>query len=747
MPENLFEQNLSNPQDNLAPEAKEINEINEKEYLAKVKKQNKKYLIKLDYLERERIARHIKDLYEQVKDRQKTKEDDLDLYDEVYRMARDNTIDSDINYRSPLSTVTLEVIHSNIMNVFFTPKDIMRVLPTEANDIPKIKKLDIFGNWSVKNELDIFEKCDRLFHSSGKNGECPYYMTWAKEYGTEIVIETIPDPLNPGDVVLDPDTNEPLMQEREVVKMLYNGPKFEIFSRKDYILPLNAMIGKKPDWEMRRLRLNADKINRNEMEGRYYEDAFEGIGGWGTDNLTSNDNSAKDKEGAEIPLGKTEKLFVEFYGTMRVNAVKADKQGDEAYEELEDEFIGVVELNSETLCQFRKNKFPLKMRPIGLDLFIPNDDGSLGGIGVMEFMQSIQQSYDGLANQYQFGTIQANNPTIFFSPTGNKRDEPIKIKSGWAYPTSDPNSIKEIKFSPPDASLLNMMELVRNYAQLLFGIGDYQAGLESQIDPSAPAKKAEIVVAQGNVRLNLIVKRKNNTLKDIFKRWFLLYQANMPSNKFMRIAGDEADSPWKFEKINLTDFALNSIPDFELTGNILNSNKALEVQKKLSIYQVLSQNFFFLPQTQQGLQSLHALTKWLLDGLDETGISSFLPSVQGDMVHTPEEENARFLQGDTGEIAEGDDDVQHIRKHTELLLDPTVPDEVKKEVIRHNGLHAENLKKKITMQMVAQQTRLNAPQGGQGGQAVGAGAPPAAGGVFQGAGMARPQAGNPTMPM
>ena len=741
MSKNLFEQNLNQPE-NLAPEAKELNEINEKEYLAKVKKQNKKYLIKLDYLERERIAKHIKDLYLQNKDNQKIIEDNVDLYDEVYRMVRDNTIDSDINYRSPLSTVTLEVIHSNIMNVFFTPKDIMRVLPTEANDIPKIKKLDIFGNWSVKNELEIFEKCDRLFHSSAKNGECPYYMTWAKEYGTETVIDTIPDPMNPGDVLLDPDTKEPIMQEREVSKLLYNGPKFEIFSRKDYILPKNAMIGKKPDWEMRKLRLNADKVRRKEDEGKYYDGCFEEIGGWGADSLTSNDNSAKDKEGSEIPLGKTEKLFVEFYGTMRINAIKNDEQGEEAYEELEDEFIGVMELNSETLCQFRKNKFPLKLRPCGLDLFIPNDDGSLGGIGVIEFMQGIQQSYDGLANQYQFGTIQANNPTIFFSPTGNKRDEPIKIKSGWAYPTSDPNSIKEIKFSPPDVSLLKMMELVRNYAQLLFGIGDYQAGLESQIDPTAPAKKAEIVVAQGNVRLNLIIKRKNQTLKDIFKRWFLLYQANMPSNKFMRIAGDEANSPWKFEKINLTDFALNSIPDFELTGNILNANKTLEFQKRLGIYQAMIANFFFMPNTQQGLQSLHALTKWFLDSADETGVSSFLPPVQGDNVLTPEEENARFLQGDTGEISERDDDVNHIKKHSELLLDPTVPEEVKKEAIRHIGLHTESLKKKITLQMVAQMQ----PQGGMNGQPAGAGAPPAAGGVFQGAGMGRPQAGSFGMP-
>ncbi len=734
-----FQQQLNVPTDE--ENRRELEETSEKEYLAKVREKNKKTLISINFLERERIARHIKDLYLQEKPRHRELCDDIDEYDRTYRMERRQAtgVDSDVpNYVTPISTVVVEVIHANYMNVFFTPKDTMRIIPTETGDITNIKMLDIFGNWSVKNELEIFEKWDRLFHSSGKNGECPYMVHWVKEYGTEIKTEMLMNPANPSEPLLDPDTNEPLYQEREVEKILYNGPKLELFSRKDYILPKNAMSDKTPEWEMRRVRLSADKVKRSELEGKYYDDVFEEIGGWG---VSENDieNASLDKESKEVPLGKSEKMFIEFYGRMRVDAIKTDKQGDEEYEELEDEFIGIVELKSETLCSLRKNKFPLKMRPIGLDVFIPDDEGRLSGIGVMEFMDGIQKSHDALHNQYLFGTIQANSPFGFFTPTGNMKDEPIKAKSGYLYPTSDPNSVNIVKIPAPDQSLMTMMEIVRNQSQVLFGISDYAAGIESSIDPTAPARKAELVVQQGNTRLNLIIKRKNKTLKDIFKRWYLLYSVNMPPNKFMRIAGEDKANQWKFESVNLTDFSLNSIPDFELTGNILNSNKTLEVNKALATYRTLITNPFFSPQTRQGLQSLHALTKWFLDKLDETGISNFLPSVKGEMVQTPEEENARFMQGDKGTPLENEDHVYHIKVHTALILDPSVPDEVRKNAVEHIHLHMDLLKKQVSQQMImsqANQVRQMMPQGGISGQANPQGTVGQASGVVQPEGMA-----------
>jgi hypothetical protein len=257
---------------------------------------------------------------------------------------------------------------------------------------------------------------------------------------------------------------------------------------------------------------------------------------------------------------------------------------------------------------------------------------------------------------------------------------------------------------------------------LLFGISDCTAGIESKIDPDAPARKAEIVVNQGNVRLNMIIKRKLKTLKDIFRRWYLLYKENMPPNKFMRIVGDSKNNPWRFESITLADFALNSLPDFELVGNVLNVNKSFEANKAIAIYQVLSQNPFFQPQTVQGIQALHSLTKWLIDKLDELGLSRFLPDAPGEIVQTPEEENARFLQGDFGSPVEGEDHFNHIKVHSEFFNNPSTPDEVKKALFQHIKEHIKMLQDQITQQIAFNQVGID-PTQFQGGQT-----PPGVGG-------------------
>ncbi len=86
-----FQKDLTNPQLkplSESPEQKDINDVTEKEFLNDTKKRNKKSLIGLDFVERERIARHIKKLYDKRKPAHQKIEDNMDNYDDVYRMVR-----------------------------------------------------------------------------------------------------------------------------------------------------------------------------------------------------------------------------------------------------------------------------------------------------------------------------------------------------------------------------------------------------------------------------------------------------------------------------------------------------------------------------------------------------------------------------------------------------------------------------------------------------------------------------------
>lgn len=724
---------LADALDSNAPQEQEpikpqlVSESDEKAFLKKIKGKNKYLLVDgITKEESERIADYVIAKYNEAYPAHMQLCEKLDTWDDVSRLVRAEVIGTDgnmPNYRSPISFVAHEVIHANEMNVFFSPKDPMRVLPTAQDDIPKTDRIATFGNWSMKNEMNLFENVDQLFHASAKNGENPCMITWRKTYGVEIKREPMVDAN--GETMYDPDTKEPLYQEIEETKITYNAPYMEVFSRKDYIQPPDARMDQDPEYEMRIIRKTYDTYLREELQGEYYDNTIDDIKNWSSSSAPL--VPIVNADGDDEMIGGWTKEFILFFGKMRINIIKRqnNQDGEETAEEheLEDKFIVMVNKDNRVLCSLRKNRLPMKESPFVMDYFIPDDTGRRCAMGIYEALDSVQKCYDVLWNNFLYAVQLSNNPIVFFSPTGNMRDEKMKLQMGYMYPTSDPNSVKIVTFPGPNEAIKTAIELCSNWAQLMFGISDYAAGMESSIDPSAPAKKVEIIVEQGNVRLNMIIKRKNDTLKKIFKKWFLLYRDNMPANKFMRIAG-EGDDPWKFEKISYEDFALNSIPDFELVGNVLNANKQLELQKAIAVFQMLVPLPLFQPTTQEGLQGLISLVKWLVSKIDDMSLTAFIPQLkQGDMVHTPEEENALMLQGQTIDPLPNEDQAYHLKVHMPFLQNPNTPEEIKPAIAEHIKKEVAMLKQKMTQAIAMQQTAqqvpplaggqpLQAPQGG-----------------------------------
>src|SRR3990167_11513584 len=131
-----------------------------------------------------------------------------------------------------------------------------------------------------------------------------------------------------------------------------------------------------PPRGMVKIRKSYDWFLREQLEGKIYDGSIQEIKDWSA--VSYDIEGGVDYYGDHVPIGAYEKEFIYFYGRMRINVLKKDKASDfpdDEYEELEDEFIGMVNYDSETLCQLRKNKFPMKLRPVDIDYFIPDDDG------------------------------------------------------------------------------------------------------------------------------------------------------------------------------------------------------------------------------------------------------------------------------------------------------------------------------------------------------------------------------------
>ncbi len=710
--EGLNEQEPTLHSGELKPE--DLTDGEKKDYLGRIKKRNKYLLIETTEEERERIGNEIDRLYRAALPEHEELCEKIDTWDEVSRLLRKEVIGSQgelPNYRMPLTFLTHEVIHSNVMNVFFSPQEPMRCIPTAVDDVSKVNNIMVFGNWSMKNELDLFGNFDTLDHASTKNGESVAMVYWKKEYGVEI--QRIPMKDEEGNVMYDDDTKEPIYQEKEVSKILYNAPYMEILNRKDYLQPPNCMMNEIPEWEGCYRRFTYDSFLRDELQGKFYDGSIDLIKNWPSAEAPAIEQETYEGEDMKVPAWSKE--FLLWFGRMRVNVIEEALQPNEAVKayELEDELEIVWHIRTKTVCAMKKNRRPMKMRPFIVDYFQPDDTGRRAGIGVYEMMDSLQKCYDATFNNYVYGEELSNAPIVFFSPTGNMRDERFKIQKGYAYPTSDPNSVKLFQFPQPNESSRGLMELIQQWAQFMFGISDYAAGMQSNIDPEASGKKVQLIVEQGNVRLNMIIKRKNDTLKKIFKMWYLLYRDNMPPNKFMRIAGEQKD-PWKFQAISYEDFALQSIPDFELTGNILNANKQLEANKAIAVYQLLTTNTLFNPATQDGQRAYSQLTKWLIDKIGDAQLSNFVGGTDDNVVLTPEEENALMLQGEEDlQPHQGEDIAHHLAVHASYLQAGHIPDQIKVQIAKH--IQATLL---MAKQMMAQKLAMiqagMPPQGPQG---------------------------------
>ncbi len=698
----------------LKPE--DLTDGQKKEYLGGIKKRNKYLLIDTTIEERKRIGNEIIRLYNEALPEHEELCLKIDTWDEVSRLMRKEVIGSTgelPNYRMPLTFLTHEVIHSNVMNVFFSPQETMRCIPTAVDDVSKVNNIMVFGNWSMKNEMDLFGRFDNLDHASTKNGESVAMIYWDKRYGVEI--QRIPMKDEQGNVIYDDDTKEPIYQEKEVSKIIYNAPVMEVLNRKDYIQPKDCMMNEIPEWEACYRRFTYDSFLRDELQGKFYDGSIDLIKNWPSSEAPAIERETY--EGEEVKVPAWSKEFLMWFGRMRINVIEEALQPNEAVKayELEDELEAIVHIRTKTLVALKKNRRPMKQRPFVVDYFQPDDTGRRAGLGVYEMMDSLQKCYDATFNNYVYGEELSNNPIVFFSPTGNMRDERFKIQKGFAYPTSDPNSVKLFQFPQPNESSRMLMDLIQQWAQFMFGISDYAAGMQSNIDPSASGKKVQLIVEQGNVRLNMIIKRKNDTLKEIFKRWYLLYRDNMPPNKFMRIAGEQKD-PWKFEAISYEDFALQSIPDFELTGNILNANKQLEANKAIAVYQLLVANMMFNPATQDGQRAYSQLTKWLIDKIGDAQLSNFVGGTDDEgVVLTPEEENALMLQGEEDvQPHQGEDIQHHLTVHIQYLQAAHIPDNIKVHIAKH--IQATLL---MAKQMMAQKLAMiqagMPPQGAQAG--------------------------------
>jgi hypothetical protein len=405
--------------------------------------------------------------------------------------------------------------------------------------------------------------------------------------------------------------------EREEV--VYDAPYVEVIDLEDLILPAGASDIQSADHVIHRLWLSMDYLKRRAAEGIYRGvESLEAASEGGLSTAGSSADSLKrlkdDLEGVSYGPGSSRKKgrreILEAY-------YRYDIDGD-GYEE---ECIFTVDRQAEVLLRavLLDTVFAHGQRPFVAMKFMPVP-GRFYAIGIPELIEHLQDELNAIHNQrIDFGTI-TNTPFGWYRPASGFKPEVHTIEPGKLFPVDAVGDVQLASF--PNATIWGEREemVLMAYLERLLGISDFNVG--RQIDRMNAPKTATATLAllqEGNVRLDLIVRRVQHAFKTFLAQILQLYQQYVPPGKVIRVLGPDGRDA--FLPISRED--IRGKFDFALLGTSASANKLLERETAVELYTALRDDPLLSPELNP--EGAFELRRRLLRSFDLVDLEMILP--------------------------------------------------------------------------------------------------------------------------
>lgn len=534
--------------------------------------------------ERAIVKRILEDFHRDLTDRQQW----MQNRERFYKKYRGVTDPKDFpwpgcsNLHLPVTMTAVETIHPRLVNALFAVRPYAAVRPREVRDVERARRVEQFLDYALEQEMDIFLKVDDWIHNMLIDGISVMKVTWRHERRKVIDVEHETD----FDVVLGVDQVEylPSLEEVEVEReeVVYDAPCGEVVDLEDLILPTGASDLQEADHVIHRLWLTMDHLRRRAAEGIYR-------------NVEVLEAKPEGSDGRADPNGRLKKLKEELEGTGSSSAglgkpdrrevleayCRYDVDGD-GYEE---ECIFTVDRNAEVLlrAELLDTVFAHGQRPFIAMKFMPVP-GRFYAIGVPELIEHLQDELNAIHNQrVDFGTL-ANTPFGWYRAASGFKPETHTIEPGKLFPV---DSVGDVQLATlPNATAWGEREemALLGYLERLLGVSDFNVG--RQIDRMNAPKTATATLAliqEGNVRLDLIVKRVQHAFKAFLSQTLQLYQQYVPPGKVIRVLGPHGHDTF----MPITREDIRGRFDFALLGTSASANKLLERDTSVDLYMAL----------------------------------------------------------------------------------------------------------------------------------------------------------------
>lgn len=214
-------------------------------------------------------------------------------------------------------------------------------------------------------------------------------------------------------------------------------------------------------------------------------------------------------------------------------------------------------------------------RPFGEAQLFPVP-GRRYAIGMLEMMEGVHDLTTQTFNQMgDAGTI-ANSPFGFYRPTGNMRNETIRMSPGELYALGDPKN--DVSFpnlgNQSQTFGFNMVALLGQVEEKLTNIGDLQLGRVPKGKASAlrTVSGMQTVLAQGDARPERVLRRFFMGLTQIWQQMHTLNQTFLPKGKQFLITGYTDPEKDPYGKIGTPEEIQGDFL-FTFSANVLNTSK------------------------------------------------------------------------------------------------------------------------------------------------------------------------------
>lgn len=535
-------------------------------------------------------------------------------------------IDGQHNEHIPLIFEKGKSLHARIYSAIMSVEPPFVALPRKAVSAKMKSSKESLLRWVTSDYINkgqgIAVETDKDIWNYVFDGTAIVKHGWERDVRKFIDVKSEPK------LPLELDENGQLVmeeteEEKEVVT--YDGPTMKVVPLEDmYIIGAKAEDIDDADMVAHRQYFTKSDIIKLANLGYFMQDAVDQL-------LTYTPDTSSKVQGYDTTLSQQE---------ARLSGVMADKGGIPNYvmhechlrydidkDGIDEEIVVWREWNTGIITRitFLDRVSPTGKRPFVLKKLIPMS-GSCYGLGFGEMLFGINNLLDYIANQRLDAGTFNTFPWFVYRAGSGLQDSDIRLAPGKGIPLDSVQDIAFPKVNGNSSYGFQEEALVTEYGERVSGIPRWSQGQMGGQGMARTATGAASLVSELNTNLDIFIKRYQFGFKKSLRIIDKQCQELLPLGLEYRVLG--SDSEGEVYKRFADRESIKWDCDFELVGNSVNSNPAIERDTAVQLLQY-SLNPVMLQSGIVGPKQIYNAMKNLLQKLDVRDIGSFIQSPDG----------------------------------------------------------------------------------------------------------------------